>query len=109
MTDNEEPELFDVTCGLLLRKDLHHAFDRLEFSFFKDVSYCRAPELMRQGDSYYVHAFNETCIPQHGKRIPPDRFHGPADWRPDPDLIAWHYKQCVKARIRGFSVGMAIQ
>lgn len=29
---NEIP-IFYPACGLLLRDDLHHAFDRLEFSF----------------------------------------------------------------------------
>ena len=63
-----------------------------------------------QDDTFYVHYF----IPKtpehfrlHGKALTPDRFsrfHEP----PDPRLVAWHYNQAVKARIRGFSVGMGI-
>jgi hypothetical protein len=33
---NEIP-IFYPACGLLLRDDLHHAFDRLEFSFHVKV------------------------------------------------------------------------
>lgn len=33
-----DPPQFDVSFGLLLRDDLHHAFDRLEWSFYDKVS-----------------------------------------------------------------------
>lgn len=32
-----EPPLFDPSVGLLLRDDLHHAFDRLQWSFYYRV------------------------------------------------------------------------
>lgn len=32
------PPLFAVSAGLLLRDDIHHAFDRLELSFYFQVS-----------------------------------------------------------------------
>ena len=36
---NREPPLFSASVGLLLRDDLHHAFDRLEFSLYRKVSH----------------------------------------------------------------------
>lgn len=33
------PPLFEVQFGLLLRKELHHAWDRLDFSFFVKVRF----------------------------------------------------------------------
>ena len=33
--------MFEATFGLLLRDDLHHAFDRLELSFYHSVGLCR--------------------------------------------------------------------
>ena len=33
-----EPPLFDASCGLLLRDELHHSFDRLEWSLYHKVS-----------------------------------------------------------------------
>ena len=35
---NEIP-IFYPACGVLLRDDLHHAFDRLEFSFYSKVGF----------------------------------------------------------------------
>lgn len=42
----------------------------------------------------------------HGKMLSPDRFRGLEEMRPDPRLIGWHYRQCLMAHVRGFSVGM---
>jgi hypothetical protein len=36
--DSIPPPLFEPEFGLLLRKDLHHSFDRLDFSFYPVVS-----------------------------------------------------------------------
>jgi hypothetical protein len=33
-----EPLMFDASCGLLLRDELHHSFDRLEWSLYYKVS-----------------------------------------------------------------------
>lgn len=41
----------------------------------------------------------------NGMEIPPDRFRFLDP--PDPRLVAWHYNQAVKARIRGFAVDMS--
>jgi hypothetical protein len=57
---------------------------------------------------YYVHFFiagTKAKEDLHGKAIPLTRFSKIYD-PPDPRLLAWHYNQAVKARIRGFSVGM---
>ena len=32
------PPMFDVSAGLLLQDDIHHAFNRLELSFYFHVS-----------------------------------------------------------------------
>lgn len=46
---DHEPPQFDVSFGLLLRDDLHHAFDRLEWSFYYKVS--EAPDALRTNTS----------------------------------------------------------
>jgi hypothetical protein len=53
-----------------------------------------------------VHAFTGGLLEYHGKQIPAQRFHGFAEWRPDRRFLSWHYNQCLKAHIRGFSYGM---
>lgn len=92
-----EPPLFDASCGLLLRDELHHSFDRLEWSLY------------HKDGSFYVHCFtlsqSETAT-LHGKKITCDRFRGLVESRPDPRLVEWHYRQCLMAHIRGFSSGM---
>lgn len=63
--------------------------------------------MSQKGDTYYVHYFNpdnDTQRSFNGKAIPPERFRY-LD-KPDPVLIAWHYTQAVRMRIRGHSVGM---
>lgn len=60
-----------------------------------------------QDDVYYVHFFTPSPYQReyHGKAIPLSRFNQLFDL-PNPSLIAWHYSQAVRMRIRGFSVGM---
>jgi hypothetical protein len=41
----------------------------------------------------------------HGLVIGPERFRGPERWRPNIQLIWYHYNQCLMAHFRGFSVG----
>ncbi|OWT37221.1 hypothetical protein C362_05351 [Cryptococcus neoformans Bt1] len=97
---NRDPPLYKTSAGLLVRDDLHHAYDRLEWSlYYKD-------------GSFYVHFFvlgYPDATRLHGMRIPPERFRGPISERPDPRLVQWHYAQCVKARIRGFAAGMEFE
>nr|ODN86713.1 hypothetical protein L203_03961 [Cryptococcus depauperatus CBS 7841] len=95
--DRGELQMFHPSVGLLLRDDLHHAFDRLMMSLYE------------KDETLYVHFFHPVYSGKndwHGKAIPPDFFRGPPEDRPDPTLLHWHYSQCVKARIRGFAVGM---
>nr|ODO04312.1 hypothetical protein L204_00670 [Cryptococcus depauperatus CBS 7855] len=95
--DRGELQMFHPSVGLLLRDDLHHAFDRLMMSLYE------------KDGTLYVHFFHPAYSEKndwHGKAIPPDFFRGPPEDRPDPTLLHWHYSQCVKARIRGFAVGM---
>lgn len=91
------PPMFDVSAGLLLRDDIHHAFNRLELSlYFHD-------------GIYYLHCFIlglEAARELHGKVLRFDHFRGKEPDKPDPRFLRWHYNQCVKARIRGFAVGM---
>jgi len=60
-----------------------------------------------QGQSYIVNYFLSASDDEKhliGMEIPPDRFRF---WEPpDPRLVAWHYNQAIKARIRGFAVDM---
>ncbi|OWZ30827.1 hypothetical protein C347_03972 [Cryptococcus neoformans AD2-60a] len=89
--------MFRPSAGLLLRDDLHHAFDRLMFSFYQ------------KDGVFYVHCFSmafQGASECHGKAIPPDWFRAASRDLPDPVLVKWHYSQCLKARIRGFSVDM---
>ncbi|WVO21738.1 uncharacterized protein IAS62_003050 [Cryptococcus decagattii] len=89
--------MFRPSAGLLLRDDLHHAFDRLMLSFY------------RKDDIFYVHCFSMGLLgasEYHGKAIRRDQFRGSSRNLPDPVLIDWHYNQCLKARVRGFSIGM---
>ncbi|OXG17644.1 hypothetical protein C367_05139 [Cryptococcus neoformans Ze90-1] len=93
------PSLFAVSAGLLLRDDLHHAFDRLELSFYF------------QDGVYYLHFFVfrlEAVRELHGKALRFDRFRGKEQNRPEPRFLRWHYNQCIKARIRGFAAGMEL-
>ncbi|WVO14627.1 hypothetical protein L204_102264 [Cryptococcus depauperatus] len=89
--------VFLPSSGLILRNDLHHAFGRLMLSLYEKDGFL------------FVHCF---LVPYsifsrwHGKMISPDFFRGDPSRRPDPILLHWHYNQCVKARMRGFSVGM---
>lgn len=97
---NRDPPLYKTSAGLLLRDDLHHAYDRLEWSLYY------------KNGSFYVHFFilgYPDAARLHGMRIPPERFRGPISERPDPRFVQWHYAQCVKARIRGFAAGMDFQ
>ncbi|WVQ88642.1 hypothetical protein IAS59_002379 [Cryptococcus gattii] len=89
--------MFRASVGFLLRDDLHHAFDRLMFSFYQ------------KDGVFYVHCFSmglQGASEWHGKAIPSNWFRGESRDLPDPVLVEWHYSQCLKARIRGFSVGM---
>jgi len=66
---------------------------------------------MFQDDAFFVHYFIPTEAEHfelHGKALTPDRFGRFYD-PPDPRLVAWHYSQAVKARIRGYSVGMNVK
>jgi hypothetical protein len=72
--------------------------------------YSSAPACAKslQDNLYYVHFFTRSALSvHHGQVIRPDRFrvHSPDDL-PDPKLLAWHYAQCARARIRGFAAGM---
>lgn len=91
-----EPPMFEPSVGLLLRDDLHHAYDQLQWSlYYKDGVFFVHFFLLKYPDALHL----------HGKAIPPHRFRGDECWRPDIRLIQWHYNQCVKAHIRGFAVG----
>jgi hypothetical protein len=103
------------SAGLLLNHNLHKTFDTLNWSLYRKVSllrsnymhFQRVADPCRQDETYYVHYFSPrdpADFQLHGKAIPPDRFSRFYD-SPDPRLVAWHYSQAVKARIRGFSVG----
>lgn len=78
--------MFEASAGLLLQITYHESY-----AAFKQK--CR-----------YFNPDNETQRSLNGKAIPPDRFRY-LD-KPDSVLVAWHYAQAVRMRIRGYSVGM---
>lgn len=118
--------MFRPSSGLLLRDDLHHAFDRFNLSLYHRVSLSTGETLENSGwkatinefmvrsnvlqdGSLYVHFFSLTspgASELHGRAIPPHWFRGAETERPDPVLLQWHWSQCVKARLRGFSSDM---
>lgn len=118
---HREPPLFSASVGLLLRDDLHHAFDRLEFSFYRKVSImalqsgCQRlqsveADMIGQNNVFYVHFFIlnfPDAAALHGKTIESARFRGSPGFQPNPLLLSWQYSQCAKAHIRGFSAGMS--
>ncbi|CAO1625650.1 unnamed protein product [Parajaminaea phylloscopi] len=83
--------------GVLLRHDLHHAFDRRHFAFYP------------QGDNLIVHFFHPDpweYSQYHGKVISPGRFRGHIMDRPDRQLLLFHYRQCAMMHLRCYSWGM---
>jgi hypothetical protein len=119
--EDYEPDMFEASCGLLLRHELHKLYDRLEWSLHYKVRVwfpCDDDHVLRQLTDYtfqegtfYVHFFilgHPEALKYHGLAIPPERFRGNPAHRPNPDLVRWHYSQCAKAHIRGFSAGMAL-
>jgi hypothetical protein len=67
-----------------------------------------------QDGAFYIHMFYYT-VPHyrqyHGKRIDPDTRLSYKDSArrtetPDRDLLRWHYKQYVQARVRGYAYDM---
>jgi len=106
-----------VASGLLLSRNLHHRYDRLEWSFYYKVG-DRSAEcwslisdmlITLQNNAYYVHFFvtSQHSI-HHGKAIPVSAFRVKFAYQlPNPKLCAWHYAQCARAHIRGFPVELS--
>ncbi|CAD6586988.1 MAG: hypothetical protein TREMPRED_004619 [Tremellales sp. Tagirdzhanova-0007] len=87
--------MYNASAGLLLSPGPHSSFDDLEWSLYQ------------RGDSFIVHYFLPASDDEkrlNGMKLPPDRFRFME--APDERLVAWHYNQAVKARIRGFAVDM---
>ncbi|KDN36245.1 hypothetical protein K437DRAFT_260182 [Tilletiaria anomala UBC 951] len=86
---------FEPQYGILVRDDLHRAFDRGEWA------------LWPQGDDYIVHfLFPEPEERKyHGKVLTADRFSYGPEHRPHKDLLLFHYRQCAQKYFRGFSAG----
>lgn len=83
--------LFSVNNGLLLRPDLHQAFDRFRWGIYVDPT-------MR----HFIHVFGESYHDLHGMEIH-YRSRNPMKL-PHIVLLRWQYQQCLMARIRGFHV-----
>lgn len=90
-----EDDAYREDAGMLLDKTMHKLYDSLMWSLYKKDA------------KYYVHIFNPQAgmIHLHGQVISPECFRSAYD-PPNSKLVAWHYAQCAKMRIRGFSVGM---
>jgi len=68
-------------------------------------------KLISQDGTYYLHFFVlqlQSARELHGKPLTADRFREKLCDYPNPRFIKWHYNQCVKARIRGFAIGMEL-
>ena len=92
--------LYDVSYGLFLRRDMHHAFDRGEWSL------CSKPG---EPDTLQIHVFYsedpaDDLKSYHGKEIKEDRFrfHSLQEL-PHRGLLAFHYRQCIIKHVRLFS------
>lgn len=83
--------LFSVTNGLLLRPDLHMAYDRFRWGIYVDPA-----------GNHYVHVFGLDYHDFHGIRIL--YRHRTQSKSPNVHLLNWQYQQCLMARIRGYCV-----
>lgn len=81
-------QLYSIQNGLLLRRDIHDAYDRYEIGFFCDNSRC------------FVHTFGESYREFHGKEVAFPTIE--ESRRPDIRLLDWHYSQCLMTRFRGY-------
>lgn len=78
------------------------------------ITTCHHPDAFLQDGVFYVHFFllgrsrvsRQAALQYHGTAIPPSRFRSDDTDFPNVALVNWHYQQCLKARIRGFSVRM---
>lgn len=90
--------LFQTQFGILLRDDIHHAFDRGHIALYP---------LMNAENELVVHIFYPETQSQkefHGKILrPSNRFRGPSDDYPDTQMLLFHYQQCVIKCLRGWS------
>lgn len=85
----------NVSFGLLLKGDLHHSFDRGDWSLYP------SPD---DPKTLIVHVFNdELSTSFHGKIIPMSRFRVLHERElPNANLLLFHYRQCLIKHIRGF-------
>jgi len=105
--------MFQASAGLLLRPDLHKAFDNLDISLYYKVGTSILPSpcntlianVVQQDGMIYAHSFRlHDAMQYHGMAIPSTRWHIPIpEYWPKPEFLQWHYRQCLMARFRGFS------
>lgn len=86
--------LFSVTNGLLLRPDLHMAYDRFRWGIYVDPA-----------GNHYVHVFGLDYQQFHGIQL--SYRHRTQSKNPNVHLLNWQYEQCLMARIRGYHVQSA--
>ena len=113
--------MFDTSAGLLLNNNLHETFITLSWSLYLKVSLIRhiyyiLKEVLKRLTQFATLGWDllrPLLLPQRLCRFPvtrqsnhPRTLFSFLRTPPDPRLVAWHYNQAVKARIRGFSVGM---
>lgn len=107
---------YESSAAVLLATGLHRSYDQFVSSFFTQVSrntICVSLALkeLLKGDKLVYHSFNDqdASAQYHGKVINPETAFRivPANriTSPDARLIDWHYAQCCRMRIRGFSAG----
>ncbi|PWN19880.1 hypothetical protein BCV69DRAFT_313615 [Microstroma glucosiphilum] len=89
--------LYDTSYGLLLARDLHHAFDRGSIALYPDEN------------RLIVHVFTPRAAawrPYHGKIILPSRFRTEFEPAPNIELLRFHYRQCCMMHLRGYAAQM---
>lgn len=83
--------MYRASSGLLLNPISHRSFDSLEWSIYPKVSLIV---------NYAIISITTDSTLQDGVYFV--RYNS-EDELPNPKLLAWHYAQCVRGHIRGFS------
>lgn len=120
---------YEVEYGVMLRNDLHKAYDRYLWSFYvRPVSFPvrhqarqtgqgrpadRACAILKkkQDRALVVHVFSvkflQTAAAFHGKVIPYSSFDNMVNLPgPNLDMVRWHYRQAVQMHLRSFAWGL---
>jgi hypothetical protein len=83
----------------------HFTTGSVNINFFSSLILNAVPCV--QNGILYAHFFRldlQNALLWHGMAIPHTRFNiRSAQYWPKPEYLQWHYRQCLMARMRGFS------